>query len=60
MENGWASRQVRQENAVGNWTFRLSEVQETIPRSAEQKEDLSIRKLHAQMSNCSKDSKRLK
>jgi hypothetical protein len=42
MEDGWASRQVRQEDAARNRTFRLSEMPQTIPRSTEQEEDLSV------------------
>jgi hypothetical protein len=42
MENGWASRQVRQEDAARNRTFRLSEMPQTIQRSTEQEEDLGL------------------
>jgi hypothetical protein len=41
MEDGRASRQVRQENAARDWALRLSKMPQTIPRSAQQKEDLN-------------------
>jgi hypothetical protein len=40
VDNGWTPRQDWKKNAVGDWTFRLSEMQEAIPRSLEQKESL--------------------
>jgi hypothetical protein len=41
VDNGWTTRQIRKENAVGNRTFRLPKMQETIPRSTKQEESLN-------------------
>jgi hypothetical protein len=42
MGYGRQSRQNRKENPVGNWTFRLREMQKNLPHYSKQKEDLKL------------------
>lgn len=41
MEDGWTPRQSWKKNATGNRAFRMPKMQDYVPRSAEQKENLS-------------------
>jgi len=61
MDNGWSPRQIRQENATRNRTFRLPEMPQTIPSCPKQTQDLkhhtngaharpSMKSIHAQAS----------
>lgn len=43
MDNGRTPRQIRKKDGAANRTFRLSQMQETIPRSLKQKEDLKLK-----------------